>query len=567
MRHLTVVLLVGLCAGSTAAAELPPDLDLVPRDAAAFFHFRAADIWNADWMADARRILDRAGPEAFKTFTAKFAPDPSTLDRVTVVILAPRSFGEPFPRVDPEAVSCLVIVTTRKPYNRLAVMQQLGMREKLYRRHLYYFNEDLWSGLVLIDPQTFLIASEDALVQFFDRQRSGSREGPLQPALEEAARKHQVVLGLNPQLLSKEPTAKFLPPPMQKLLEARCATMSIDLDKEARLNVRIDYEKEDGAREGEKSLRDLLDMARQGMAQPIAEMEKILKKSPEKTPWREMPENFGVLMGLGMLRELDALLEKAPIKRDGSAVVLELNYKGLQSANTAVLAMMGVTTLGVNANATFSQVGSAIANGQNKDPHHEHLKKLAEAMEKYHQDKGSYPAPAIYDADGRPLLSWRVALLPYLGEDALYKEFRLNEPWDSLHNKKLLKKLPQSLRGPTGWGPHKTTTMIFTGEGAVFSGTKGPRKADIGPGAILLAEGGSEHAVWWTKPADFLCPEGKPLPRFFGQYGYERLFVLFGNGGYKILSRETDEKVVREMTRRTGTKVENIVEKKEDKKE
>ena len=43
---------------------------------------------------------------------------------------------------------------------------------------------------------------------------------------------------------------------------------------------------------------------------------------------------------------------------------------------------------------------------------------------------------------GRELLSWRVFLLPYLGEEALYKQFRLNEPWDSPHNRTLVDKMP-----------------------------------------------------------------------------------------------------------------------------
>jgi hypothetical protein len=568
----SALLLAGLLAawpGGVRAAELPADLDLVPRDAVAFFHFRAADIWNAEWMADARHFLNRAGPEALKTFTQKFAPDPSSIDRITLVMLTPQSFGQPFPHVDPEAVSCLVIVRTKKPYDRLAVMQQLGMREKTYRRHLYHFNEDLWSGLILIDPHTFLIGSEDALVMFLDRQRTGHRDGPLQAALQEAAKKHQLVFGVNARVLGKEEGAKFMPPPMQKLLEARCLSTALDLDKEPHLNLRLDYDKADEAGDGAKALRGTLDLARMGLAQGIAEMENVLKKPAEKAPISELPENFGALMGLGMLRELDTLLEKAPIKQDGTAVTLDLTYKGLQSTNTAIIAMMGITAIGVRASATFDRIEKAIASRDAKNPNEEYLKKLAGAMDKYHQDKGTYPAPAMYDKDGRPLLSWRVALLPYLGdqEAALYKEFHLDEPWDSLHNKKLLKKLPQSFRSPNSYRSHKTTTLVFTGEAAVFSGTKGPRKSDVGPGAILLAYADGHDAVWWTKPADFTYADGQPLPSLFNKYGYGQVHVLLGNGTYKVITRETDEKLIREMIRRTGTKVEKIEKKIEEKKE
>ncbi len=71
-----------------------------------------------------------------------------------------------------------------------------------------------------------------------------------------------------------------------------------------------------------------------------------------------------------------------------------------------------------------------------------HLKQVALAMLLYHQVYRHFPPAAIKDAHGQPILSWRVRLLPYLGEFALYDEFHLDEPWDSPHNKKLIAKMP-----------------------------------------------------------------------------------------------------------------------------
>src|SRR5262245_51224583 len=82
-RALTLVV-VGILLGSwTAQAaapgdgkppareSLPADLDLVPRDAAGFVHLRLADLWQSDWLKDIRHVVDRAGPEAWKTFEKK----------------------------------------------------------------------------------------------------------------------------------------------------------------------------------------------------------------------------------------------------------------------------------------------------------------------------------------------------------------------------------------------------------------------------------------------------------------------------------------------------------------
>src|SRR5581483_2163049 len=108
--------------------------------------------------------------------------------------------------------------------------------------------------------------------------------------------------------------------------------------------------------------------------------------------------------------------------------------------------------------------------------------------------KGTYPPTTLYDKEGRPTLSWRVALLPYLGEEALYKEFKLDEPWDSLHNKKLLKKMPKALQAPSsrfddfdyiGRGKRrgKTRDLVFAGEDTPFGLKKSVRKADVGNNA------------------------------------------------------------------------------------
>ena len=68
-----------------------------------------------------------------------------------------------------------------------------------------------------------------------------------------------------------------------------------------------------------------------------------------------------------------------------------------------------------------------------------------------------FPPAAIRDKDGKPLLSWRVAVLPFIedssfgvakGGQPLYNEFHLDEPWDSEHNKALIAKMPAAFRDP-----------------------------------------------------------------------------------------------------------------------
>jgi len=123
--------------------------------------------------------------------------------------------------------------------------------------------------------------------------------------------------------------------------------------------------------------------------------------------------------------------------------------------------------------------------------------------------KGRLWAVANLDKAGKPLLSWRVHLLPYLGEEKLYKEFHLDEPWDSDHNKKLIAKMPSAFRGisPKLNEQGKTVYLAPVGKDLAFTGDAVGRRfphdfADGTANTILLVEADDARAVEWTKPED-----------------------------------------------------------------
>jgi hypothetical protein len=63
------------------------ELALVPGDAVGFVHIRARDIWKTEFLADFRKIIEKAGPENLSLFEEEFFARPSALDRVTLVAL------------------------------------------------------------------------------------------------------------------------------------------------------------------------------------------------------------------------------------------------------------------------------------------------------------------------------------------------------------------------------------------------------------------------------------------------------------------------------------------------
>src|SRR5262245_27069248 len=70
------------------------------------------------------------------------------------------------------------------------------------------------------------------------------------------------------------------------------------------------------------------------------------------------------------------------------------------------------------------------------------LKQISLAWHNYESANGFFPADVV-DAKGKPILSWRVLILPYIENEKLYKGFKLNEPWDSENNKKLIDAMPK----------------------------------------------------------------------------------------------------------------------------
>lgn len=155
----------------------------------------------------------------------------------------------------------------------------------------------------------------------------------------------------------------------------------------------------------------------------------------------------------------------------------------------------------------------------------DNLKQIGLGMHNYNDAKNAFPSPASRGPDGKPLLSWRVHILRFLDrqEHELYKQFHLDEPWDSPHNRTLIDKMPSIYRLPVSKNKEKgrTNYLLAVGDGAAFSGDAPTRIPDIKDGlsqTIMAVEVDDQHAVIWTKPDDWFFDPNDPvkgLGRFF----------------------------------------------------
>ena len=158
------------------------------------------------------------------------------------------------------------------------------------------------------------------------------------------------------------------------------------------------------------------------------------------------------------------------------------------------------------------------------------MKKLGEALHNYAATKDSAFPTNVADKASKQLLSWRVRLLPYLGEKALYEKFKLDEPWDSKHNLALLEKMPKAFESARVTVGRKgyTVYQVFDGPGALYkSGKPDYNIGNLPDGTsstIFAVE--SSRAVPWTKPADMTYDKAKPIPDFGKAYGGKPLCVM-----------------------------------------
>src|SRR5262249_38673184 len=149
------------------------------------------------------------------------------------------------------------------------------------------------------------------------------------------------------------------------------------------------------------------------------------------------------------------------------------------------------------------------------------LKQIALASINYADTNRGAMANDVYSKDGKPLLSWRVLILPYVEQVDLYKQFKMDEPWDGENNKKLIAKMakvfaPVRVKAKEG----ETFYQVFFGEKTLF----GPKQRSNFPRSItdgtantgLVFEAG--EPTIWTKPEDLPFDEKKPLPKLGGLF-------------------------------------------------
>jgi hypothetical protein len=190
-----------------------------------------------------------------------------------------------------------------------------------------------------------------------------------------------------------------------------------------------------------------------------------------------------------------------------------------------------------------------------------HLKQIGLALLNYEAANGSFPPAYIADADGKPMHSWRVLLLPYMEYHHIYDQYRFDEPWDGPNNRKLHDVILEMYRCPsednkTMSKQDRTMTsyVAVVGPRTAWPGSKSTKLADFSDGTAntLLIVEVADSGIHWMEPRDLHVLQMNPKINSKSGQGISshhpgEACVVFADGCVRFLSDDLPPKTVKAM--------------------
>lgn len=186
------------------------------------------------------------------------------------------------------------------------------------------------------------------------------------------------------------------------------------------------------------------------------------------------------------------------------------------------------------------------------------LKQIGLALHNYHDVWGTFPPACTFDADGKPLHSWRTLLLPYLDQAALYNKIDFSKAWDDPANAEVFKTLVHTYSCPSSPSPQgQTAYLAVVGEKSVLGQARSKTIKEITDGTantLLVIEVPYEYSVQWMEPRDAdealvlasFRPDVKKTQHAGGDH------VLMADGTVRFLSQNIPPETLRGLLSASG---------------
>lgn len=524
-------------AGVSPSSAQTKDLDWVPRDGFAFVTIRCSEVWDSPDLKPVREAAMTPADGVGRRFEKWSSLSPGDIERITLVW--------PICTVSTEGIVPILAVTLRKP------TEWRPMLERLNALDFFDYETRRWrlsgsdprikpvpqrkldpNSLLVAESRTLLTAIDDRTLLLVPDAHSSSpglaalvgqllrkkSEGPLSEALAEGG-KHTLVAGMfvpPAAALAESSGAMRGNHGFAPLLKARSAMLFADLGPKATLRLQAHFGDADSAKAAAPAIKDIVASWRR-------DLENVLKSTPK--------EDLCTVRG-PLIEPIAEALEGAKIEVIESSVGVVTKVSLAPALAKSLAAMPG-----------------RIRESEDLTQTQNNLKQIGLAFHNF-ESAFAFMPNNVTSKDGKALLSWRVQLLPYLEQEPLYRQFQLDEPWDSPANKKLIEKMPKIYVLPGRETKEKGLTyfQMFSSPEALNDGSPllvaGKRWVldkitDGASNTSLVTE--AQEPVIWTKPDDIVY-DPKKLPKL-GSPARRRVYFLFADGSSRTMDRDllTDE--------------------------
>ena len=181
------------------------------------------------------------------------------------------------------------------------------------------------------------------------------------------------------------------------------------------------------------------------------------------------------------------------------------------------------------------------------------LKQIGLALHNYHDTHRSFPPAVVTDANGKPLYSGRVLLLPFLEQAGLYNSFQKDKAWDSPENQAITKMMIPTFHDPSNpkMQPGGTDYVFVTGKGTIFEPGRAVKMADITDGTsntMMLVEIKNSD-IHWAEPRDI--DFSQPGVKLDGNHP-GIVLVLLADGSVRAISKNASQQLIDAAATRSG---------------
>jgi len=502
-----------LGAPARALAAEPDDAakrfgaEFIPAESPAFLSIRVDDLLDRPGVADG---LKKLAADIEPTLAeANFFGKLSDIERIVVTLV---------PLGDKPAVP-VMILTTKNGFERerfMKMVKEMQLKESLVDKLIVYApegdaNADAYCP---IDEKSLVFGPAIGLVQYISGKKSNGTVFD-SFSFKEVNGKAQIVAAVDP--------ARVVPAPLpdgfewlQPLRQATWISLELRVNQSLDLLLRAKCGKENAVRamgSAEAGLKMLTELVAAGL---------------HKKRFHDDPDIANIIK---VLQSMVGCVKDAKLETDGECIKARMEAK---TDDTVVATAVVESAM---------RIRDIILGDRSL----KNLRLIDMAILNYESENNKLPEAAIYSKDGKPLLSWRVTLLPYLDWHDLYKQFKLDEPWDSEHNKKLLTKIPKFYASPGVTLKDRTLTYykVFVGKDTPFDPKRkvGVPMIQAGLSNVIFAIESGEP-VPWTKPDDISVDPDKPLPKLTGPYK-RGINLVAGDANVRVMSKYYSEKKLR----------------------